>query len=128
MRMKRMIVMGILSICMMQMSACGKGTVDTDSLSETQFEGAYVITAQAAVDKIGDENVQFLDARGNTRALLGTVEGAVVTRWKELSTCENGKAGDAQWGLVPEAEDLEVRLGNLGLDKEKQIIVLGEPQ
>lgn len=128
MRIKRFITMGVLSICMTQMSACGKGNVDASALSETQFEGTYIITAQEAVDKIGDENVQFLDARGSTRVLLGTVDGAVVTRWKELSTCETGNAGDAHWGLVPEAEDLEVRLGNLGLDKEKQIIVLGEPQ
>ena len=127
MRIKRWIYTGLLTACLL-MSSCGKEKNDGVISSEGRFEGTYLITAEEAVEKIGDEDVQFLDARGSTKALLGTVKGAVVTRWKELSTCDTGKAGDAGWGLVPEADDLAARLGDLGLDKEKEIIVLGEPQ
>lgn len=113
---------GLLQVC-----GCEKKNPAEGIAEEDRFKGAYVITAEEAVEKIGDEDVQFLDARGDKSALLGTVEGAVVTRWRELSTCEEGNAGDENWGLVPEPDDLAERLGNLGLDKEKQIIVIGDP-
>lgn len=98
----------------------------TDGTSE--FTGEFVISAKEAAEKIGDENVLFVDARGMTAAEKGTVEGAAVTEWKELSTCQAGKEGDEDWGLVPEPEDLTGRLQALGIDKEKEIIVLAQPE
>ena len=41
-------------------------------------------------------------------------------------TCEEGKAGDENWGKIPEADDLAERLGELGLSKEKEIVFVGE--
>ena len=98
----------------------------TDGTSD--FQGEFVISAQEAKEKIGDEDVFFLDARGTTVALTGTVEGAVAVLWQELTLCEEGKAGDENWGLVPDPDELTRRLQALGIEKEKEIIILGQPE
>ena len=92
------------------------------------FQGEYVISAGEAIEKVGQEDVLFLDARGKKKAFLGTVKGAVATDWQSISTCQEGKAGDEYWGLVPEPEDLEKRLSELGVEKDKEIIILGQPE
>lgn len=112
----------------MMLGGCGKTTKTekTDGLSD--FKGEFVISAKEAKEKLGDKNVLFIDGRGEPSAKKGTIEGAPVTDWTSLSTCQEGKAGDENWGLVPEPTDLTNRLQALGIDKEKEIIVLGEPE
>lgn len=122
-----MIKFGIVMTGLLQICGCGKADPAAGIPEDDRFKGIYVISAEEAVEKIGTEEVQFVDARGSQPALLGTVEGAVATTWKELSTCQEGNPGEEQWGLVPEPEELEERLSNLGLDKKKQIIVIGDP-
>lgn len=108
---------------------CKKGNTKTEKADGTSdFQGEFVISAQEAMDKIGDEDVFFLDARGTKVALTGTVKGAVAVTWPELTLCEEGKAGDDNWGLVPEPDELTRRLQALGIEKEKEIIILGQPE
>lgn len=91
-----------------------------------RFHGEYIVTGEYVKDKVGDENVVFVDARGWEKAVLGTIKGAVATSWKDLSTCGEGKAGDEKWGKIPEPDDLEDRLGELGIDKEKEVILIAD--
>lgn len=109
-------------------AGCGASIKSEKADGTSQFGGDFVISAGEAKEKIGQENVLFVDARGPELAGKGTVEGAVVTDWPSLSTCEEGQAGDEGWGLVPSAEDLSGRLQNLGIDPDKEIIVLGQPE
>ena len=87
------------------------------------FHGEYMVTAEYARDHIGDENVLFVDGRGWQQAVMGTLGGAIATTWQDLCTCQEGQAGDENWGKIPEPEDLEARLGELGITKDKEIIV-----
>lgn len=113
------------------MAGCGgrnKGVSDEELVSEDIFEGEYLVTAEAAKEEIGEENVLFVDCRGADKAKKETIEGAVATDWKELCTCDDsyGKEGDEGWGKIPEAADLAERLGKLGMTKDKKLILLGE--
>lgn len=113
------------------MAGCGgrnKGVSDEELVSEDIFEGEYLVTAEAAKEEIGKENVLFVDCRGADKAKKETIEGAVATDWKELCTCDDsyGKEGDEGWGKIPEAADLAERLGKLGMTKDKKLILLGE--
>lgn len=123
-------IAGLLLLLALTAGGCGdsKKKVSQDRPGEEVFEGAYIISAADAAKKAGDKNVQFLDGRGWKKALLGTVEGAVATDWQELALCDKGEAGDESWGLLPEPGELAKRLGKLGLSKDKEIIVLGEPE
>ena len=110
-------------------AGCKKNVLDGGTNADMPaFEGKFVISAEEASEKIEDEDVLFVDARGSKRALLGTVKGAAATDWESLSTCQEGSAGDEGWGLVPEPEELTRRLQELGIEKEKEIIVLGQPE
>lgn len=91
---------------------------------EGRFHGEYLVTGEYAKDKVGDENVVFVDARGWKQAALGTIKGAIATSWTDLSTCEEGEAGDENWGKIPEPDDLAERLGELGISKNKEIILI----
>lgn len=112
------------------LAGCGgeKGVSEDELVSTDAFEGAYLITADDAKEKVGDDNVLFVDCRGADEAKKGTIEGAVATTWQELCTCDEsyGEAGDEGWGKIPEAEDLADRLGQLGISKDKEVILLGE--
>lgn len=123
------IICGLVLAMTVVFSGCGNKSHKTEKADgSSKFTGEFVISAKEAEKKIGDKNVIFLDARGTKKALLGTVEGAVATDWQALSTCQEGKAGDENWGLVPEPKELTKRLQELGIEKDKEIIVLGQPE
>lgn len=91
-----------------------------------RFHGEYIVTGEYAKERIGAEDVVFVDARGWQKAVLGTLKGAIATTWQELCTCQEGKEGDESWGKIPEPEDLEGRLGELGITKDKEIIIFAD--
>ncbi len=128
---KRMRWFGVVLAAAVLMAGCGsknKGVPDEELVSSDAFEGQYLVTAEAAKEEMGDENVLLVDCRGADKAKKETIEGAVATDWKELGTCGDsyGKEGDEGWGKIPEASELAKRLGKLGMSKDKKIILLGE--
>lgn len=90
-----------------------------------RFHGKWVVDAAYAAGRVGAPDTIFVDGRGEKQAILGTVEGAVATVWQDWSI-QDGKAGDETWGCIPEPAILAQTLGNLGITKDKEIILLGE--
>lgn len=127
-RMKRIISVGIALMLAAGLAGCGSSIKSEESDGTSSFEGEFIISAKEAQSKIGEDGVLFVDARGADLAAKGTVEGAVVTDWQSLSTCQEGNAGDEGWGLIPEPEELTRRLQALGIEKDKEIIILGQPE
>ena len=128
---KKMRWFGVVLMAALLAAGCGsknEGVSDDELVSKDTFEGQYLMTAEEAKGKIGDENVLFVDCRGVDKAKKETIEGAVATDWKELCTCDDsyGKEGDEGWGKIPEASELAKRLGKLGMTKDKELILLGE--
>lgn len=129
MRKTGVILCSVALVISVILSGCGNKSHKTEkSDGSSTFTGEFIISAKEAEKKLEDDDVLFIDARGTKKALLGTVEGAVVTDWQSLSTCQEGKAGDENWGLVPEPKELTKRLQELGIEKDKEIIVLGQPE
>lgn len=111
------------------LAGCGqKETKSQDSdtkQNEDCFTGEWIVDAEYAISRVDQEDTLFVDSRGEKQAILGTVKGAIATTWQDWCITE-GKAGDEKWGCIQEPEDLEVTLGNLGISKEKEIILIGE--
>ena len=107
---------GILVIS--SLSGCGAKNSASDS--SEPFEGKYVVTADYVKENLDD--IIVVDARGEDEAKKGTVKGAVATTWQYLATCEDGEAGDANWGCILDTKRLSERLGELGLAKDKEIV------
>lgn len=109
----------------MTMVLAGCGAKNEISEQEDAFEGTWMVEAEYAASCVGNEETLFVDARGEKKAILGTVEGAVVTRWKDWCITD-GQEGDETWGRMKSPEDMENVLENLGISKEKEIILIGE--
>lgn len=92
----------------------------------SKFTGKYIVDANYVKEHYRDDNVILLDARGEEAAKKGTIEGAITTKWQNLSNIENAKKGDYDWGLILDPESLSKKLGELGLSKDKEIIMFAE--
>lgn len=113
---------GILAIS--SLSGCGAKNSKSDS--SEPFEGKYVVTADYVKENLDD--IIVVDARGEDEAKKGTVKGAVATTWQYLATCEDGEAGDANWGCILDTKRLSERLGELGLAKDKEIVLFSNAE
>ena len=84
--------MGVGLLSMMLVVGCGskaKGVSDDDLVSKDSFKGEYLITAKEAKKLMGDDNVIFLDCRGEKYSNKETIKGAAATSWQALGTCED---------------------------------------
>lgn len=127
MKNKWFVIGGILLMSLAILGGCGKQEITSDELtvSGETFVGEWIVDAQYAADKIGNENTLFVDSRSEGIASLGTIEGAIATTWSDWCITE-GKKGDETWGCMQEPEELSKTLGDLGITKDKEIILLGE--
>lgn len=98
---------------------------EEDAIDDGRFHGKWVVDAEYAAGRVGAKDTVFVDGRGEKQAILGTVEGAVATVWQDWSVQE-GKEGDENWGRIQSPEVLSQTLGNLGITKDKEVILLGE--
>ncbi|MDF2881881.1 MAG: sulfurtransferase [Clostridiaceae bacterium] len=99
-------------------------TAPDTSKEGSAFEGKYLVSAEYVKSFAGNDNILLIDARGVDAAKEGTVEGAIAIKWQMLAAME-GKPGDPMWGTILEPADLSEALSNLGISKDKEIIVFG---
>ncbi|MCI8560044.1 MAG: sulfurtransferase [Dorea sp.] len=120
---------GLALLAVSLLAGCGnKGVPKEELVSTDSFEGEYLVTADYVKEHAEDENVLLVDCRGVDKAKKETLKGAIATTWQEIGTCgENyGAAGDEGWGKIPDPSELSEKLGELGMDKDKELILLGE--
>ncbi|MEG1958083.1 MAG: rhodanese-like domain-containing protein, partial [Lachnospiraceae bacterium] len=79
-------------------------------------------------ENLDSKNIVFVDARGEKAAAKGTIKGAIAIAWQYLATCEDGKSGDENWGCILDTKRLSERLGEMGLSKDKEIILFAAAQ
>lgn len=117
----RQIAVLLVLVLTLGLVGCGSGKEDESNLSEEAFTGEYVVDADYVKENL--DNVILVDARGDEAAAKGTIEGAVPIMWQYLATCEDGAAGDENWGCILDTERLSERLSEKGLDPEKEIVL-----
>lgn len=91
--------------------------------NNTAYTGDFIINAEELKAKMNDENVIIIDARGEDGAKDGRVKGAHAIAWGQLANVSEKKPGEEGWGHVLSAEQLQTILGDLGIDKNKEIIL-----
>ncbi len=95
-------------------------------VQESKFEGKYIVDANYTKEKLDSGEAILVDARGEENAKKGTIEGAIVTSWQSLSNVEDVEKGDYEWGLTLNPEELSSKLSELGIEKDKEIILFAE--
>ena len=109
------------------LAGCGSNESPSESSEEkVAFEGEYVVSAEYVKENL--DNIILVDARGEDEAKKGTVAGAIATTWGYLATCEDGVAGDPNWGCILDTERLSERLGELGLAKDAEIVLFANAE
>lgn len=107
------------------LTACGSGE-EVSSEPSVPFEGEYVVSADYVKENLSD--IIVVDARGEDEAKKGTVKGAIATTWQYLATCEDGAAGDPNWGCILDTARLSERLSALGLSKDAEIVLFSNAE
>lgn len=93
--------------------------------AKSVFMGKYIVDPSYVKEHLHDENMILVDARTKKSIRKGTIEGAAAVNWQYLSNVEEAKKGDYDWGLILPKEKLSKRLGELGLSKDKEIVLFG---
>lgn len=104
---------------------CGGGSSEPAE-DAVPFEGKYIVSADYVKENL--DNIIVVDARGEDAAKKGTVKGAIATTWQYLATCEDGVAGDPNWGCILDVERLSERLSSLGLAKDAEIVLFSNAE
>lgn len=111
----------ILMMLVLALGLVGCGQKAEENLDTVAFKGKYIVDAEYVKENL--DNIILIDARGDKAAGKGTIKGAIPVMWQFLATCEDGASGDANWGCILDTERLSERLGEKGLDPEKEIVL-----
>lgn len=86
---------------------------------------SYIVTPEWLKANLG--NVVLIDARASSlyKGQQGHLPGAVNAEWTYFANM-NGKAGDPKWGSIVDAAAMAKRIGALGINGQKQVIVYGD--
>ncbi|MCR8969315.1 sulfurtransferase [Facklamia sp. 7083-14-GEN3] len=94
-----------------------------DKTNSNRFNGDYIVDADYLASKIGDSDTIIIDTRGPKEAKKGHVSGAIAMVWQDLADVDNKKPGEEGWGHILAKEELAKKLGELGIDPAKEIIL-----
>lgn len=129
---KKIILVFLLSIVVV---GCKNQTADNSKKQETteksvekkekeNFKGNYIVDANYVKENLKNDKILFVDTRGKKAAKSGTLEGAVVISWQDIADVKDKKPGEEGWGHILSPGQLEKKLSEFGLDKEKEIVLI----
>lgn len=101
----------------------------SDSKGEKiEFEDdSYIVDLDWLKENIANEDVLILDARGEEAYNKGHIPGSVAVTWQQFSDMQ-GQPGDENWGTVLKGEELSKKLSEIGVTKDKKIVVYADTQ
>jgi thiosulfate/3-mercaptopyruvate sulfurtransferase len=92
------------------------------SLAKGNFS---VISQVEEISKYPKNEIVFLDSRSTFKFLLGHIPGAVhLPNWKDFTETRNGVPGL----IIQNLSTLADKISDLGIDKNKKIVIYGDPQ
>lgn len=125
--MKKLMLLTLVLAMMLGAAGCSNSSANTTNTGTSalskEMDPYYVTTdwLKANLDK-----VVIIDARAEKEYTAGHVKGAINVTWQMLSNM-SVKQGEANWGVILPQAELEAKLGSLGIDGSKTIIVYNDP-
>ncbi len=96
----------------------------TNQETNTSYSAEYLTDIEIFKKEMLDNNIVILDARGEDSYKKGHIKGAIPITWQPF-TKQDVKPGDKGWGVVLPKDELAKKLGELGINKDKKVIVYG---
>lgn len=126
---KKLMLLTVVLAMMLGAAGCGNtntstGTTDTKKITLDKEMESYYVTPDWLKQNL--DKVVIIDARAAKEYSAGHVKGAVNVTWQMLSNM-SVKQGEANWGVILPQAELEAKLGSLGIDGSKTVIVYNDP-
>lgn len=131
-----LVILGLIMLMLVSMTGCSgvknsavpnnqnpAAVVKMTDAEQAAFASYYV---DAAWLKANLQNVVILDARKALDYKINHIPGALNVTWQSLSNM-TPKQGEAGWGVVLSPEQLAEKLGALGIDGSKTVVVYNDP-
>ncbi len=118
-------IIALLFVCV-SFAFTGCGAKEQVEVVAPTFEGEYMVSPEYVKENL--EDIILIDARGDEAASKGTIKGAIPLMWQYIASCDTGKSGDEMWGCILDPETLSQRLGEKGIDPEKEIVLFASAQ
>lgn len=129
---KVLVLVSVLLIFSLLLVACGKKDAEPQQSGEQQELGNeavatdYLVNVQWLKDNSEQENLLILDARGEDAYKEGHIPGSIPVRWQQFAKMD-GAPGQENWGVLLDAPSLSEQFSNLGIDKDKSIVIYADP-
>lgn len=128
---RNLLALFLILTLLVSVAGCGSTNVqEPESTPEIQENVMDEQKAALLVDVAWLEDnldkVVVIDARGNEEYSKGHIPGAVAATWQDFANM-TGKPGETGWGVLLSKEQLAEKIGALGIDGTKQVIVYGQP-
>ena len=106
-----------------------QSSTNTDSKDDKiEFEDdSYIVDLNWLKENMENEDVLILDARGEEAYNKGHIPGSIAVTWQQFSVMQ-GQPGDENWGTVLEGKELSEKLSEVGITKDKKIVVYADTQ
>lgn len=124
---KKLTLLTLVLAMMLGAAGCGNtntSTTDTKKITLDKEMESYYVTPDWLKENL--DKVVIIDARAAKEYGAGHVKGAVNVTWQMLSNM-SVKQGEANWGVILPQAELEAKLGSLGIDGSKTVIVYNDP-
>lgn len=127
---KNLIMMLVLVLALTGCGANSSSESTTEgeptSTSDT-FVGDKIVDIEYVKSNMANDNFLAIDARGpEAITKSGSLEGAIGVVWQQFSTVGDGKPGDPNWGVVFDKERLSKALSEMGITKDKDIVIFAD--
>ncbi|WP_040328216.1 sulfurtransferase [Clostridium ihumii] len=90
--------------------------------NEKYVNEEYIVSIDWLKENLNSDKVIIVDTRDNKDYKKGHIKNAINVTWQDLSNME-GKGGDEKWATLLEKDALSAKLSELGLSKDKTIVL-----
>ena len=104
------------------LTACSKDDKNTTTLA---FQGEYVVSASYVAKKINDKNIILVHVKDD-KSTNKTIENSLSMDYDYLTEKNTSDEGETIVEDIVDKKELSSKLGNLGLDKNKEIILFSD--
>lgn len=96
----------------------------SEKKESNSYSDEYLTDIEKFKSSMSDNNIVILDARGDDAYKKGHIKGAISVSWKDF-TNQTVKPGEKDWGVILPKDELAKKIGEIGVNKEKNVIVYG---
>jgi len=125
-----LLLAGLLALAMLGGCSTPAAPTSPGTTTETAAPRSSALAADfitAADLKANLAGTVVIDARADKDFAAGHIPGSINAIWQLFAKVAPGKPGDKDWGTLNTAAEIAAKLGELGVDTTKPIVVLTAP-